>query len=100
MQQHVFGKYSESDEDMNDVARTSGATWANVAPKPPRRALGEGSAYDHFQLGPQRFWEPQNPTGLEDVFGRAVTLDDTPERTSQDQARNASARWSQWFGFA
>lgn len=90
---------SSSDEDMDDVARNSGSSWFNVAPKPPR-ALGESGAYDHFQLGPQRFWEPQNPTGLEDVFGRAVSLDDTPERTSRDQARNASARWSQWFGFA
>lgn len=91
---------SSSDEDMDDVARRPGATWTNVAAKPPRPAAGASSAYGHFQLGPQRFWEPQNPTGLEDVFGRAVSLDDAPERTRQDEARNASARWSQWFGFA
>ncbi|EPQ29187.1 uncharacterized protein PFL1_03474 [Pseudozyma flocculosa PF-1] len=32
-------------------------------------------AYD-FKLGPQQFWGPENPTGLEDVFGKAIKLVD------------------------
>ncbi|KAJ9476386.1 Ima1_N domain-containing protein [Pseudozyma hubeiensis] len=59
------------------------------------------STYTDFQLGPQRFWEPQNPTGLEDVFGRAVSLDDRAQQQA-DGNRNAgsSGKWSQWFGFS
>ncbi|PWN52423.1 hypothetical protein IE53DRAFT_409441 [Violaceomyces palustris] len=36
-----------------------------------RRSGGSGkSLAREIQLGPQRFWEPQKPTGLEEVFGR------------------------------
>uniref|UniRef100_V5ENP3 Uncharacterized protein n=2 Tax=Kalmanozyma brasiliensis (strain GHG001) TaxID=1365824 RepID=V5ENP3_KALBG len=60
----------------------------------PRQA----STYTDFQLGPQRFWEPQKPTGLEDVFGRAVSLDDRPQ---QDAAElKDDAKWSKWLGFS
>lgn len=60
------------------------------------------STYTDFQLGPQRFWEPQNPTGLEDVFGRAVSLDDRAQQQQADKNCNAgtSGKWSQWFGFS
>ncbi|PWY96918.1 hypothetical protein BCV70DRAFT_101956 [Testicularia cyperi] len=59
-------------------------------------ARRETSAYN-FQLGPQRFWEPQRPTGLEDVFGKAVRLDDAPEKEN-DSATDG--KWSKWFGFS
>lgn len=64
-------------------------------------AVRRPTNYNDFQLGPQRFWEPQKPTGLEDVFGRAVSLDDRPQRKSSGSERNgdASVKWSKWFGF-
>lgn len=68
----------------------------NLNPVAPTQR--SASKYTDFQLGPQRFWEPENPTGLEDVFGRAVSLDDQPQR--QHQQREATGKWSKWFGFS
>ena len=52
-------------------------------------------AYD-FQFGKQQFWEPQQPTGLEDVFGRAVRLNDSDEPSSSSS--QPSSKWKSLFG--
>lgn len=76
-----------------DFSSTS-ASRSGIADMGPSK---RSSTYTDFQLGPQRFWEPQNPTGLEDVFGRAVSLDDAPERNDSNEG---SSKWSKWVGFS
>ncbi|SJX60852.1 uncharacterized protein SRS1_12078 [Sporisorium reilianum f. sp. reilianum] len=83
----------------NGVSKPSFAS--THAPRGAAAGTGQpqrSSTYNDFQLGPQRFWEPQNPTGLEDVFGRAVSLDDTPQRN--DGNGDQSSKWSKWLGFS
>ncbi|TKY91023.1 hypothetical protein EX895_001022 [Sporisorium graminicola] len=81
----------------NGVSKQPGPTSNSAFTTTQGGRAGVGfSRYHDFQLGPQRFWEPQNPTGLEDVFGRAVSLDDAPRRN--DDA--SSSKWSKWLGFS
>ena len=107
-----------SDDEWEHTQIPSAATssWSSTWPKPaaqpafqssstatplstvPGGATRSTTAFSNFQLGPQRFWEPQNPTGLEDVFGRAVSLDDTPQRRSDADA--SDGKWRKWFGFS
>ncbi|CCF51283.1 uncharacterized protein UHO2_00709 [Ustilago hordei] len=91
-------------------ARPSVSTWSSNSFAPASAATSTSinrsntrcppKKYNNFQLGPQRFWEPQNPTGLEDVFGRAVSLDDGPPQHAQqrDDAESGGGSWSKWFG--
>ncbi|SPO20486.1 uncharacterized protein UTRI_00883_B [Ustilago trichophora] len=100
-----------SDEDWDHNSRVPpppaaswSQNWSRVAPQQPNipsSSNANGSQrYPDFQLGPQRFWEPQNPTGLEDVFGRAVSLDDQPSNNHDRNTDDASGKWSKWFGFS
>ncbi|KAN0060224.1 hypothetical protein ACQY0O_007553 [Thecaphora frezii] len=47
--------------------------WPNATQQQQQRKRTEAH---EFALGQQRFWEPQKPTGLEEVFGKAVSLND------------------------
>lgn len=104
-----------SDDDFEDdsarIPAPPASSWSHNWPKPGfSSATQTGPAgtstckrstpYNDFQLGPQRFWEPQNPTGLEDVFGRAVSLDETPQRNDGAGNADGSRKWSKWFGFS
>lgn len=73
---------------------------ASVPSASAAHRLRQASTYTDFQLGPQRFWEPQKPTGLEDVFGRAVSLNDRPQQDQAERQGDASAKWSKWLGFS
>ncbi|SNX84190.1 uncharacterized protein MEPE_02898 [Melanopsichium pennsylvanicum] len=91
------------------------ASWGKGAPLQKRASaipatmmksasIGNGvtqasSRYKDFELGPQRFWEPQKPTGLEDVFVRAVSLDERPQSDLEPNSGARSGGWSKWFGF-
>lgn len=109
----------ESDQDPIHVGGQPASSWSsqlsqraalkqpnlfngsNQTPSSMRSGAARSSRYNDFQLGPQRFWEPQKPTGLEDVFVRAVSLHDKPQ-PSEHHKHNAggSGKWSQWFGFS
>ncbi|GAC99561.1 hypothetical protein PHSY_007163 [Pseudozyma hubeiensis SY62] len=83
-------------------SKTAASQQASFAASFKQDATRTGSSrYTDFQLGPQRFWEPQIPTGLEDVFGRAVSLDDRAEQQADgNRTAGSSGKWSQWFGFS
>ncbi|SPO21406.1 uncharacterized protein UTRI_00883 [Ustilago trichophora] len=100
-----------SDEDWDHSSRVPPPpaaswchNWPKIAPQQPNMPSSSTTTgsqrYPEFQLGPQRFWEPQDPTGLEDVFGRAVSLDDQPSNKPERNADAASGKWSNWFGFS
>lgn len=91
---------SEDEElDHHPAPPAPSSVWSSTWSKPAQTQTFSSTnrIAPDFQLGPQRFWEPQHPTGLEDVFGRAVSLADDESTPSSSEGRR---QWSKWFGFS
>lgn len=68
----------------------------------PAPAAEPGDAMDvdadaghDISLGPQRFWAPEPPSGLEDLFGQALQLD-APSSAAKKRRWGHSARSVAW----
>lgn len=95
-----------NDDDMDQVhdedreRDPNAMDWSPIAPSNTRqtrgRKKGMSAQYDDGSwLRPQRFFAPEEPTGLEGLFEKTITLQD--ERGHQGEAGAGKSGWLGWM---
>ena len=95
---------SQMDVDMDDDEHDPDAM--DVDPASPMRKAGRSGNDDASWLRPQRFFAPEEPTGLENLFAKTIRLVDSSEATENGphgiairrstHRRNTLRDWRLW----
>ncbi|OBZ79704.1 hypothetical protein A0H81_00999 [Grifola frondosa] len=84
-------------EDDDDIRDPDAMDWSPIKPPSPENARSTAMREDESWLRPQRFFAPEEPTGLENLFARTIRLADTSEQGTQGgRARSSSQRRFAW----
>ena len=82
-----------ADADDDEEKDPDAMDWSPTKPVPVQEDMDSGK--DQVWLRPQRFFAPEEPTGLENLFAKTIRLVDADDSSGQNRVTDEKARGAQ-----